>query len=135
MSWQNPPLMGWQSPPAGYESDAQAGAEFQLLPSSVFEQLSNPNLLNGGGSGGQAHSCGLEGIPAGLMHGRLAWDTDEDGFNAQLERMPQSPVCEPIGPGTACSWVGSGWELLVRVGGGGGGAGGQIHNCFELNWA
>ena len=118
MGCQKPHLMGWQSPQAGYESDAWGGAEFQLLPSSVFEQLSDPNQLNGGSTGGQANSSGLEGTSAGLLHGRMAWGTGEDGFNAQLERMQQKPVWEPTGPGNPCSGEGSGGQLLVREGGG-----------------
>ena len=118
MGWQDPPLVGWQCPQAGYDSDARGGTEFQLLPSSVFEHLSDPNWLNGGSSGGQGNSCGLEETPAGMMHERLARGTHEDGFNAQLERMQQKPVWEPTGPGKSCSGEGSG-RLLVRGGGGG----------------
>ena len=101
MGWQNPPLMGWQSPQAEHELDARVGAEFKLLPSSVFEQLSDPNRLNGVSSGGQANSSGLEKGSVELTHGRLAWGTDENGFNSQLERMQQKPLWQPTGPGMA----------------------------------
>ena len=118
MGCQKSHLMCWQSPQAGFESDAWGGAEFQLLPSSVFEQLSDPNRLNGASSDGQANSSGLDRTTAGVMHGRLEWNTDEDGFNAQLERMQQKPVWEPTGPGNACSRQGSRGQLLERDGGG-----------------
>ena len=105
--------MGWQSPQAGHESDAHGGAEFKLLPSTAFEQLSDPNQLNGGSSGDLANSPGLKGKPSGSKHGRPAWGTDEDAINAQLERMQQKPAWQPTGPGKACSGESSGGKLLV----------------------
>lgn len=98
------PLLTWQGPQAGCESDSgKSEAEFKLIPSSVFEQLSDPNRLSGGSNGSHPDCCGLEGTPAGLKHGRMVWGTEGVGFDAQLDRMQQKPVWELTGPGKVCS--------------------------------
>lgn len=99
------PTVGWQGPPlAGLASDAEGSAAFRLLPSAMFEQLSDPNRLTGSSSSSQASSTAWAGTPAGPVHGRLAWQKLEQGFNAQLEKMQQKPVWHPpdSGDGLSC---------------------------------
>lgn len=97
--------VGWQEPSqTGLASDAGGTAAFRLLPSAVFEQLSDPKRLNGGSSGSQPSSTAWSGTPAGPVHVRLAWQKDEQGFNAQLQKMQQKPVWDPpdSGDGLSC---------------------------------
>lgn len=92
--------LGWQEPfQARRESDAGATAAFRLLPSAVFEQLSDPNRLNGS----PASSPALEEVSAGTVHERLAGQNNEPGVNAQLEKMQQKPVWDPTDSGNSLS--------------------------------
>ena len=97
----------WQA--TARPAEGTSGAEllsrhpFRLLPTAVFEQLSDPHLLNSDASRESYHVQATSQQQQQQHLGLAVWQHDENQVQAMLNDMQQKPVWMTATPGMNCN--------------------------------